>query len=292
MKLRMIVALGALGFASALCLDPALAQNKPKAKAKPAAKAAAAAPAQIGGVPKIKGRIGLTPKGLHWNMNLGKLSRVYEAVFDKEFLPLYKKTPPGSPQEKSLDVELGDKKQLLKRNRIDFGDLPTGVDQSALKGEYSYGNGETMTSLTVRSGTTRNFFFFKDKLWKIYDEHKLRAGGPYGENWEEAVKILTKKFGVAPKLEEPDYAKGKNFQEAHWTDGTTYIRAVNRQPVLGLVWADSSVQTNLAKWRPNRPKNPHAMDKDVLAVTKKEAPPPPPEEKPKGKSKKAKAKGK
>lgn len=302
MKLRTIVALGAAGFAvSALAVAPAeaapnaarvLAQTAPK---KPPAKAAkpdkkadaAAAPQNIGGVPKIKGRIGLTPKGLHWNMNLVKLSKIYDEVYDKEFLPLYKKTPTGGPQMKALDAELADKKQLVKRNKIDFGNLPTGVDQSALKGEYSYGNGEGMTTLTVRSGTTRNFFFFKDKLWKIYDEHKLRKGGPYGENWDEAIKNLTKKFGVAPKLEEPDYAKGKNFQEAHWTDGATYIRAVNREPILGLVWADAAVQTNLAKHRPNRIENPHAMDKDVLAVTKK--PEPPPEEK---KDDKAKPKGK
>jgi hypothetical protein len=291
MKLRMIVALGALGLAaSAVSLPSAdaapgparvLAQKKgAKEEKKPAA-----APAQaIGGVPKIKGKIGLTPKGLHWNMNLAKLTKIYELVYDKEFLPLYKKAPEGSPQMKALDAELEDKKQLVKRNKIDFGNLPTGVDQSALKGEYSYSNGESMTHLTVRSGTTRNFFFFKDKLWKIYDEHKLPSGGPYGENWEEALKILTKKFGAAPKLEEPDYARGKNFQEAHWTDGTTYIRAVNREPVLGLVWADAAVQTNLSKHRPNRPDNPHAMDKDVLDVTKK--PDPPPEEKPdKGKGK-------
>jgi hypothetical protein len=222
-------------------------------------------------------------------MNLAKLSKIYEEVYDKEFLPLYKKAPNGSPQMKQLDAELEDKKALIKRNKIDFGSLPTGVDQSALNGEYSYGNGESMTVLTVKSGVTRNFFFFKDKLWKIYDEHKLRKGGPYGENWEEAVKALTKKFGVAPKLEEADYAKKKLFQEAHWTDGATYIRAINREPVLALVWADAAVQTNLAKWRPNRPQNPHAMDKDVLAVTKKPDPPPEP---PKDDKAKTKAKGK
>jgi hypothetical protein len=25
-------------------------------------------------------------------------------------------------------------------------------------------------------GTGRNFFFFNDKLWKVYDEHPLGAG--------------------------------------------------------------------------------------------------------------------
>jgi hypothetical protein len=290
MKLRMIVALASVGLATSAISEHSLAQKK---GAKPKVEKKEEAGQQIGGIPKIKGRIGLTPKGVIWNMNLIKLSKTYDQVFDKEFLPLYKKAPNGSPQMKMLDAELEDKKALIRRNKVDFGTLPTGVDQSALKGEYSYGNGESYTHLTVRSGTTRNFFFFKDKLWKIYDEHKLRKGGAYGENWEEALKIMTKKFGVAPKLEEPDYPKGKMFQEAHWTDGTTYIRAVNREPVLGLVWADASIQTNLAKYRPNRPQNAHAMDKDVLAATKKPDPPPEEPKDAKGKPKaKPKPKGK
>lgn len=291
MKLSTIVTLAAVGIVgSSLAAGQADAAPGParvlaqKKKAKGDKKAADAAQT-IGGVPKIKGRIGLSPKPLRWRDTFVKLDKIYRAVFEKEFVPLYKKAPAGSPQMKALDAELEDKKGLLRRNKVDFGTLPTGFDNGPLKGEYSYGNGESITHVTVRSGTVRHFFFFKDRLWKIYDEHKLRKGGTYGENWEEALKILTKKFGVAPKLIEADYAKGLNFQEAHWTDGTTYIRAINREPVLALVWADASIQTNLAKHRPNKLENPHKMDKDVLAATQKE-PEPPPEEKDKKAGKK------
>jgi hypothetical protein len=282
----LIVTLATVGLAGSLLhsgaadASPAPARLLAQKKAEKAAPAKAEAAESVGGIPKIKGRIGLTPKGVHWNMNLAKLSKLYEKVFEDEFVELYKKAPTGSPQMKALDAELEDKKALIRRNKLDFGSLPTGIDNTALKGEYSYENGESMTHMTVRSGTVRNFFFFKDKLWKIYDEHKLRAGGPYGESWEEAIKILTKKFGVAPKKVDPDYAKGRNYEEAHWTDGATHIRAVNREPMLGLVWADAAVQTNLAKHRPNRTADPHKMDDSVLAATrKKEEPPPPPEEK-------------
>ena len=293
MKVRTIVTLAAAGLVgSTLLAEPAdaapgparvMAQKKGKAKEEKKAEA----PQTIGGIPKIKGRIGLTPKPLAWQWPFTKLDKLYSQVFEKEFVPLYKKTPAGGPAMKALDAELDEKKALLRRNKIDFGTLPTGFDNGPLKGEYSYGNGESLSHITVRSGTVRHFFFFKDRLWKIYDEHKLRKGGPYGENYEEALKILTKKFGVAGKLIEPDFPAGKYFQEAHWTDGTTYIRAINREPVLALVWADAAIQTNLAKHRPNRPTNAHAMDKDVLAATKKPEPPPePPKEKKKGKGKK------
>lgn len=292
MKLRVVGLLTALGAAAigiaaqpaaALPVSPGVvAQAKGKAKKK-AAEPAPKAPA------KFKGRLVLSPKGLAWKSTLEAVAKIYDKEFDKQFLPLYKKAQPG-PQMQSLDAEVADKKQLIRRNKIEFGSLPTGVDQSALKGEYSYGNGEMLTRVTLRSGVTRNFFFFKNALWKIYDEHKLRKGGPYGEDWDEAIAILTKKYGgVAPYKVEPDYAKGRNFEEAQWQDGTTVIRAINRAPVIGLVYQDASVYFNLSKYRPNKAENPHAIDKDVAAATAKPEPPKPEtKDKPKGKKKKGK----
>jgi hypothetical protein len=174
----------------------------------------------------------------------------------------------------------------LRRNKIVFGELPTGVDQSALNGEYTYGNKESMSKIRVRTGVVRNFFFFDDKLWKIYDEHKLKKGGRYGENWDEAMEILTKAYGgVEPYKLEADFSKGRNFPEAQWTDGTTVIRAINREPTLALVYQDASVYMNLAKYRPNKPKDPHAIDKDVQNATAKPAEPPKEKPKPKAKGK-------
>ncbi|MBK7586773.1 MAG: hypothetical protein IPI67_42125 [Myxococcales bacterium] len=280
MKFRTVGMLATVTFvAFGLAAVPAAAEGKgkPAAKGKKTEEPAPTGPA------KMKGTLGLSPKGLSWGTSLEALAKVYDKVFDKEFMPLYKKVQPG-PSMDALDNEVADKKKLLRRNKIMFGDLPTGVDYSALKGEYTYNNKESMTKLTLRTGVTRNFFFFDDKLWKVYDEHKLRKGGPYGETWEEATELLTKRFGAAPFKVEADYAKGRNFEELQWTDGTTVIRAINRAPVIALVYQDATIFFNLAKYRPNKPKNPHALDKDVAAATAK--PPPPEEKKPDPKNKK------
>src|SRR5262245_35109934 len=207
MKFRVVGMLTVLGMA-ALFMGPSPADAQTKEKA-PAAKPKAGdkkEAAATGGPAKMKGKLALTPKGVTWGISLQQLAKIYDKVFDEEYAPLYKKVQPG-PAMDALDNEVGDKKQLLRRNQINFGVLPTGVDQGPLKGEFSYGNQESMTRITLRTGVTRNFFFFSDKLWKVYDEHKLRKGGAYGENWDEAKEILAKKYGVAGSVVEADFAR-------------------------------------------------------------------------------------
>jgi len=242
-----------------------------KEKAKPAAKDAkdkekAKDEKPVAG--EIKKRIALAPKGIRWGMSLENLAQLYDKLFEEEYVPLYKKAEPGT-QMQALDSELADKKALLRRNKIEFGRLPTGVDQGPLKGEYSYNNGESMSRLKLKSGTERIVFMFDGKLWKIYDEHKLRNGGTLGASFKDAVAILTKKFGTAPVIVQPDYAKGRNFEEAVWKDSTSYIRAVNREPILGMVYADRNIQESLSTYRKNKAENPSAMDRDVSDVIRK-----------------------
>jgi hypothetical protein len=301
MKLRAFVTLAAVGLVTAgFAVDTAaaaphvvFAQQKAateKPKAKPAKKD------EAGPAGHITKKLRLAPKGLQFGMSNEAIAKLYDKVYDAEFLPLYKKVQPGVRMQ-ALDAELADKKAALRRSRIDFGALPTGVDQSALKGEYSYGNRESMTRMTLRNGTVRSFFFFEDRLWKVYDEHKLREGGSLGATYEAAIQNLTKKFGAAPKAQAADPKKGRNFDEASWTDGETIVRAINREPILALVYVDKSIQDRLPTLRRNKIADAHAMDKDVASATKKE---PTPEElkakeaaeKEQGKGKKAKPKAK
>jgi hypothetical protein len=280
MKLKVLAALAALTFGTGALLNSndVMAQG---AKPKPAAKK----PAKLGPPGVISKRVGIAPRGLRFGLSLGGLGSLYDKVFDQEFLPLYKKAQPGVEMT-ALDEELKQKKASLRRSRVEFGNTPTGVDYSPLKGEYSYGNGESMAHITLRSGTERYFFFFSDRLWKVYDEHKLHKDGSLGENFEAAIKSLTKRFGAPPKRIHANYDAGQNFEEGLWADPEKYIRAVDRGDVLGMVYIDKSVQDKLATHRKNKPKNLHAMDSDVQTALKKpEAPPgPPPAEK--GKKKK------
>jgi hypothetical protein len=256
MRLRLFATLFALGMAStALVVEPRLAEGKDK----PADKGAA-------GVGVLEKAIGISPKGLHWGLTLEGVAKLYDKVFEDEYLPLLKKAQPGQEMS-ALEDEQKIKQGILRRGRIDFGNTPTGVDQSPLKGEYSYRNSESMATLRLRSGTERHFFFFSDKLWKVYDEHKLTKGGTLGENFEEATKILAKRFGAPGKLMPADYDKGQPYDEVQWRDPEKVIRAIDRGNILGMVYADKTVQDNIGQYRKNKPEDLHEMDKDVAAAT-------------------------
>ena len=230
-------------------------------------------------------RFALSPEGLKFGAGMESIARLYDKIFDEEYLPLYKKAAPG-PETEALDAELKQRKAEVRRSKLDFGDTPTGVDQTALKGEYSYANGESMGRLTLRSGTERYFFFFGDKLWKVYDEHKLKKGSPLGETYEGAVKVLATKFGLAPKKAPASPEKGQSFDESVWTTPDMIIRAIDRGNVIAVVYADRETQEDLPKRRRNKPKNDSAMDPDVAnALKKSEAAPDPKKDE---KSKKAK----
>jgi hypothetical protein len=228
-----------------------------------------------GGPGVVSKKIGLAPEGLKFGMSLEAIGKLYDKVFDEEYLPLYKKAAPG-PETEALDAELKQRKAEVRRSRVDFGQTPTGVDQTALKGEYSYANGESMARLTLRSGTERYFFFFNDRLWKVYDEHKLKKGSALGEDYASAIKVLTSKFGAAPKKVPANPDKEQYFDESVWTTPDMVIRALDRDSILAVVYAERDVQEDLPKRRRNHPKNETAMDPDVANALKKSEPPPGP----------------
>lgn len=231
-----------------------------------------------GGPGSVSKKIGLAPEGLKFGMSLEAIAKLYDKTFDDEYLPLYKKAAPG-PETEALDAEIKQKKMEVRRSKVDFGQTPTGVDQTSLKGEYSYANGESMARLTLRSGTERYFFFFNDRLWKVYDEHKLKKGSPLGEDYASAVKVLQTKYGAAPKKAPAMPDKGQYFDESVWVTPDMVIRAIDRDSILAMVYADRDVQEDLPKRRRNHPKNETEMDKDVANVLKKNEPPPGPPDK-------------
>jgi hypothetical protein len=242
-------------------------------------------PAKGGGGPgSVSKKIALSPEGLKFGQGLEAIAHLYDKVFDEEYLPLYKKAAPG-PETEALDAEIKQRKAEVRRSKVDFGNTPTGVDQTALKGEYSYANGESMARLTLRSGTERFFFFFNDRLWKVYDEHKLKKGSPLGENYAAAVKTLGGKFGGAPKKVPASPDKGQNFDESVWTTPDMVIRALDRDSIVAVVYADRDVQEDLPKRRKNHPKNESAMDPDVANALQKKEPPPGPKDDKKGSAK-------
>jgi hypothetical protein len=254
-----------------------------------AEKSGAEKPAK-GGPGSVGKKIALAPEGLKFGMSLEAIAKLYDKSFDQEYLPLYKKAAPG-PETEALDAEIKQRKAEVRRSKVDFNNTPTGVDQTALKGEYSYANGESMARLTLRSGTERYFFFFNDRLWKVYDEHKLKKGSPLGDNYADAVKVLAGKYGSPPKKAPANPDKGQFFDESVWTTPDMVIRAVDRDSTLGMVYADRDVQEDLPKKRRNHPKDETAMDPDVASALKKNEPPPGPKDKGGANDKKGGGKG-
>jgi hypothetical protein len=264
MKLIRIAAVSAFLATTAgmvLVEDTAYAKdNPPKAKS-------------AGGPGSIAKSVQLAPEGLKWGLTLEGLAKVYDQAIDKEMLPVLRKAQPG-PDLDAVNEELRNRKGVLRRSKVEFGNTPTGVDYTPLKGEYSYKNGESMASLTLRSGTQRYFFFFNDSLWKIYDEHKLKEGGTLGTNFDEAVKVLTKRFGAPPKLTKADPKKGVAMNEAEWRDPDKVIRAVDRGDVLAMIYSEKRIYENLANYRKNKAEDIRTLDAEVVNVTKKAEPPP------------------
>lgn len=274
MKLTRIVALSALGLVALANLG----DNSAYAKEKTADKGKATS-----GL--IQKPFQIPPKGLKFGLSLEAIAKIYDKTIEAEMLPLFKKAEPGVELDQVSD-ELKLRQGELRRSRLEFASTPTGLDSSPLKGEYTYNNGESMATITQKSGTKRYFFFFSDELWKVYDEHKLKAGGPLGADFKEAVASLTKRFGgVAPKLIPSDFEKGRPFDEAEWRDPEKVIRAIDRGTTLAMVYADRRVQDNLENYRKNRGDsgslaNPEGgLDRDVLAVTGAKSEPPKDKEK-------------
>src|SRR5882757_38821 len=69
---------------------------------KPEAKKAKEAPP-----PTVDKKVKLSPDGLKFGMTLEEISKLYETVLDKEFVPLYQNVEPGSRMSE-LDSELAD----------------------------------------------------------------------------------------------------------------------------------------------------------------------------------------
>jgi len=209
--------------------------------------------------------------GLKFGMSLEQIAKLNDKDLDGEFKKRFLAASPT--QSLQVEEELRDKKSVFRRSRIEFLDTPTGIDQSALKGEYSYGNKESLARMPARTRDdgkeipARHFFFFNDKLWKVYEEYKLGPKSNLGVDFDSAVAKLSKVFGGPPQKVAADFQKGQSFDEAVWRDGEKIIRAIDRGDTLGMVFVDKSIQESLPKLRTRQVVDQHELDKDVKAAT-------------------------
>ncbi|WP_438018571.1 hypothetical protein WMF18_05610 [Sorangium sp. So ce315] len=237
--------------------------------------AAAAAPARPAEPPATKKTIALTPPGIQWGMSTKQVAAVIDKMLDEAYVPRYKATSPGVKM-RALDAELAEEKSAFRRSRIDFGKLPTGMDATPLKGEYTYLNKESMMTL-ARDGGKRHFFFIQDKLWKIIDEHTLGEGNPRGKDFQSAVVKLASAFGVPGRVTPPDPEKGRYVSEVDWKDAATHFRAIERgEAEIAFAYEDLVTLSSLDSLRPNKAADANAIDPSVASAIRKDEPAPAP----------------
>jgi len=227
----------------------------------------AAKPASVKPAPTVRETIRLTPEGLHFGMTTTELLDFYSRVLDQDYVPVYKRTPIGVKM-KEVDAALADEKAAIARSEVGFGAIPTGIDNTPLKGEYSYNNKESMLSL-LRQGVTRYFFFQNKRLWKVYDAVPLREGSDLGATYAKAVAALNKRFAVGGRALAQDYEHGRSFAESDWVDTTTHVRAIDRsyENVLGLVYEERVTADRLAAFRATQKNQDGTIDPQIAAFT-------------------------
>lgn len=225
--------------------------------------------ASAGKAPTLVNKRFKTAHGVQWGMSPIDVAKQYDRYFERAFLGKYKKAQPG-PQRQMLDAELAGKQAELRR-LVKFGSVPTGIDNTPLKGEYTYNNKEALSTLRLKSGTKRHFFFIQQRLWKVYSERKLGPKASVGSSFDDAVRKMTKKLGAPPAVHRRDFAKGRLYKVVEWTDGRTILRMVNREEegLVGLVKVHTDTFNRLASLRTNQAKETGEIDSDVEMVTRK-----------------------
>ncbi len=207
-----------------------------------------------------------TMDGVKFGMSRNDVFRVYNeagGIIDKDYDAVLRKMQPGV-QMKATEAERDNVKRGFERSVIEFKDLPTGLDSTGLRTEYSYKNRESITTLD-RPGKRRIFFFIGDRLWKVYDEVKLGGAAGLGGTYKEALVKLGAQFGGAGKA-----VTGAPFPTTEWQDATTHMRAVDRssEKVVGVVLEEKSTLANLPQLRSAKADDPFALDPSISAVTK------------------------
>jgi hypothetical protein len=236
----------------------------------PGGLALAAEPAEAPSVGSLAGM----EDGLTWGMTHLEVIKLYNSIgglFDREYDPLLTRTQPGVQMD-AIEADRENRKSAFAASFIEFGSTPTGYDATGVKDEYTYRNHESVMSVE-KDGKHRYLFFMgappSERLWKIYDEVPLKAGGPYGASYAEAVAKLRARVGSAPRVLTPKPGGPTSLVSSDWQDPGTHLRADDRSGdgVVGIVLEDKRTLSALPQLRSVKPVDPLALDPSIAAIT-------------------------
>ena len=227
------------------------------AQAAPPAKPSASTAPAIPAPPTVASLNGMLEKELKWGMTHAQVTEAYNGVqgfFEQEYAPLFARTQPGSKYD-NLRADLQNRKLAFAGSWTQFGENPTGYDSTPLKSEYTYKNNEALMRVSFR-GKNRYFFFIgqspNERLWKVYDEIPLKADGPLGASYQDAVAKLQSALNVAPRTQ-PGVAD--------WQDANHHLRVQDRGAnVVGVVLEERATLNRLDALRPNKAVDPFELD--------------------------------
>jgi hypothetical protein len=213
--------------------------------------------------------------GLTWGMSHLEVIKVYSSIgglFDREYDPILARTQPG-PQMDAIEADRENRKAAFAGSFLEFGSTPTGYDATGVKDEYTYRNHESVMSVQ-KDGKRRYLFFIgappSERLWKIYDEIPLKAGGLYGASYAEAVAKLQASVGAAPRVITPKPGGPMRLLSSDWQDPGTHLRADDRSGdgVVGIVLEDKRTLASLPQLRSVKADDPLALDPSIAAITR------------------------
>jgi hypothetical protein len=265
---RSILAASVLAAGAMLAITSVAA---PPVPAPPASAAPPKAPGEGPGGSAVSTLAGLKEKELKWGLTHQEVTDVYNlpgGLLDREYAPQLGRLQPGVEMTQ-LESDRDNRKVNFQRSYTPFQEVATGYDLTPIHSEYTYKNEEALQKI-FKDGKARFLFYIKDHLWKIYDEVPLKADGPLGSSYQEAVTKLNALLGAPGRVRRPDPSQGLERTTTDWQDARSHLRAVDRseQHIVGVAMEDKSTLASLASLRSNKPTDFTAIDPSITAVTK------------------------